>query len=139
MFVRLHRTVKSEEVLVQIEGIREDLVSGRIALTANLLRLRRGVRDKYRDFAIRTRADFLSTLCALRAEFCRFALPFGLHALINGLAILFREVGAPDTHVHHLNALSGRLAVNEFANARHKVRTLIANHMRECYFAQHTA
>ncbi len=51
------------------------------------------------------RADFLRPLSALRAELGRLALALGLHALIDRLAVLLRQVGAPDAHVDHLDAV----------------------------------
>src|SRR5262245_8592049 len=98
MFVGLHRTIEGEEVLVLVKGVCKDLISGCIALTSDLLRFRCCLRDQHGDFAIRARPNFLCTLRALRAELRGLALTFGLHALINGLAILLREVGASDTY-----------------------------------------
>ena len=43
-------------------------------------------------------------LAALGAELGRLALALGLHALIDRLAVLLRQVGAADAHVDDLNA-----------------------------------
>src|SRR4030095_7002764 len=94
VLVGLHRTVEREEILVLVEGIGKDLVADRIALAANLLRFRCRLRHQYGDFTIGTRADLLRALRTLGAELCCFALPLGLHALIDGLTVLVPQVGA---------------------------------------------
>src|SRR5262245_57806181 len=139
MFVGLHRAIEGEEVLILVKGIREDLIASCIALTSDLFSFRCRLRDQHGDFAIRPGADFLSTLCALGAEFRGLALAFGLHALINGLAILLREVGASDTHVHHLYAIRASFAVNQFTDARHEVGALVAHDVRERYLTEYPA
>src|SRR6185437_15798642 len=117
----------------------KNLIPDRVALTANLLCFRGCLGDKHGDFTIRAGADFLGTLCALSAELRGLALTFGLHALVDSLAVLLGKIRASDTHIHHLNAIRGSLAVNQFADARHEIGALIADHMGECYFAQHAA
>ena len=57
-------------------------------------------------------ADFLRALRALGAELGRLALTLGLHALVDRLAVLLRQVGAADAHVDHRDAERCRLAVD---------------------------
>src|SRR5664279_156925 len=93
-FVSLHRAVEREEVGVLVECVGEDLVAGGVALAADLLGLGGGIRHQHGHLAVGARADFLRALGALRAEFRRLALALGLHALIDRLAVLLRQVGA---------------------------------------------
>ena len=66
--------------------------------------LRIGFGQQHGHVAIGLGADLLALLAALGAEFGRLALPLGLHALIDRLAVLSRQVGAADAHVDHLDA-----------------------------------
>ena len=68
-------------------------------------------------------------LAALGAEFGRLALALGLHALIDRLAVLLRQVGAPDPHVHHLDAEARASLVELIAHPRHQLGALVAHDM----------
>ena len=59
-------------------------------------------------------------LAALGAELRGLALPFGLHALVDRLAVLLRQIGAADPHVDHLDAVLIGLPVELVADARHQ-------------------
>ena len=82
----------------------EDAVALGVALAADLLGLGVGFGEQHRHVAIGFGADFLALLAALGAELGGLALPLGLHALIDRLAVLFRQVGAADAHVDDLDA-----------------------------------
>ena len=51
------------------------------------------------------------------AELRRLALALGLHALIHRLAVLLRQIGAPDAHVDDVDAVALGLAVELLADA----------------------
>ena len=91
------------------------------------------------DLAVGARADFLRALAALRAEFRGLALTLGLHALIDRLAVLLRQVGAADAHVDHLDAVGLRFAVDQLADARHQFGALVAHDVGEGHLAEHAA
>ena len=76
---------------------------------------------------------------ALGAVLGRLALARGLHALIDRLAVLLRQVGAADTGVHHVDAVARRLVVDQIADARHQFGALVAHHLDEGRFAEHAA
>src|SRR5262245_45713031 len=137
MFVCLHRAIEVEEVLVLVKGIGEDLISGCIALTTDLFRFRSRLRDQHRDFAIRTRANFLRALRALRAELRSLALTFGLHALIDRLAGLLGKTRASTPDRDDLDAVGGRLTINQYPDTRHQVGALVAHDVRERHLAKH--
>src|SRR5262249_34359460 len=137
MFVCLHRAIEGEEVLVLVKGIREDLISGCIALTTDLLRFRSRLRDQRRDFAIRARANFLRALRAVRAELRSLALTFGLHALIDSLAVLLGKIRASNTNVDDLDAVGGSLTINQLTDTRHRVGALVAHDVRALLLTNH--
>jgi hypothetical protein len=62
----------------------------------------------------------IGLLAALAADRSGLTLPFRLHALVDGLAVLFGQVSAPDPHVDHLDAEVACLAVELVAHARHR-------------------
>src|SRR3984957_4813429 len=93
-FVGLHRAVEGKEARILAVGLGVDAVALGVALAADLLGLGRGVRQQHRDVAIGPGFDLLALLAALGAELGRFALPLGLHALIDRLAVLLRQGGA---------------------------------------------
>ena len=64
------------------------------------------------------RADFLRLLAALGAELGGLALPLGLHALIDRLAVLLRQIGAADAHVDDLDAVALRPRVSSCSRIR---------------------
>ena len=69
-------------------------------------------------------ADLLRALGALGAELGGLALPLGLHALVDRLAVLLRQIGAPDAHVDDVDAVGLRLVVELLAHPRHQVLAL---------------
>ena len=98
-----------------------------------------GLGDNHGGFAIGAGADLLRLLTALRAELGGLPLPFGLHALIDRLAVLFREVGAADAHVDHLDAVAVGLMVELLADPRHQRFALVTHHLDEGDLAEHAA
>src|SRR6266436_6432502 len=72
--IRGHRAIEREEIRILAIGFGDDDGGLAIGLGADLLRL----------------------LAALGAELGGFALPFGLHALVDRLAVLLRQIGTPD-------------------------------------------
>ena len=86
-----------------------------------------GFGDQHRDVAIGLGADFLALLAALGAELGRFALPLGLHALIDRLAVLLRQIDAADAHVDDVNAERLRIVIELIAHLRHQLLTLVAH------------
>ena len=99
LFVGLDGAVEGEKFLIPIERRGKHSVALCITLAANLLSF--GVRlcDEDADFSISTRLDLLGALIANGTKLRSLALALGLHALINGLAVLLRQVGSPDPQV----------------------------------------
>ena len=85
------------------------------------------------------RADFLRTLAALRAELGGFALPFRLHALVDRLAVLLRQIGTADPHVDDLDTEVLRLVLELLAHLRHQRAALVADDTRQRVLAEHAA
>ena len=135
--VGLHRAIEREEIQIPAERLGEDAVSFAVALAADLLGLGRRLGHQHGDVAVGLGADFLRLLAALGAELGRLALPLGLHALIHRLAVLLRQIGAADSHVHHRDAVDLRLRVELLAHARHQLRALVAHDVGERRLAQH--
>src|ERR1700688_4709395 len=106
-----HRAVEREEIRVLAIGLGEQPVALAVTLAAHLFGGRIGFGDDDGGLAIGAGADLLRLLAALRAEFGGLALPFGLHALVDGLAVLLRQVGAPDPDVKLLDAIAAGLMV----------------------------
>src|SRR5216683_112865 len=102
--IGLHRAIKGEEVLILAERIGIDLDRLALALAAQDLRLFLRLGDDHRPLALGDRADTLGELVALGAEFLRLALPLGLHAREDRLAVLLGQVGAAQPHVDDLDA-----------------------------------
>src|SRR3984957_8104315 len=94
-----HRTVEREEIGILAVGLGEQPVAFAVAVAAHLFGSRIGFGDDDGGFAIGVGPDLLRLLAALRAEFGGLALPLGLHALIDRLAVLLRQIGAPDPDV----------------------------------------
>src|SRR5262249_48837732 len=102
--VGLHRAIEGEEIRILAVGLGEDTVALAVALATGLLRLRGRLGDQDGDLAVGPRADLLRLLAALGADAGRDTLERGLHALIDRLAVLLRQIGAPDAHVDDGNA-----------------------------------
>src|SRR5262249_49431739 len=136
--IGLDRSVESEEIAITIEGGGENGIALGIAVAANLFGL--GVRFCYKDgnFAISARADFLSALVSKGAEFCRLALAFSLHPLINGLAVLLRQIGSSDAQVQQSNAHASRFPVNLLAHPPSQLRALVPHHLNEAGLTKDT-
>src|ERR1700685_96315 len=115
-FVGLHRAVKGEEPLILPIGLGVDAIALGVALAADLLGLGRGFRHQHRDVAIGPGSDLLGFLATLGAELGRLALPLGLHALIDRLAVLLRQVDAADAHVDDMDAERLRVAIELIAH-----------------------
>src|SRR5690606_6112589 len=101
-----HGSVEGEEIGILVVGLRKNPVALGVALTADLLALGIGFGEQHRDVAIGARADFLGALRALGAELGGFALALGLHPLIHRLAVLLGQIGTPDSHVDHGDAVA---------------------------------
>src|SRR3984893_11090996 len=91
-FVSLHRAVEAEEPRILTVGLGVDAIALGVALAADRLGLRGYVRQQYGDVTIGPGSDLLGLLAALGAELGRLALPLGLHALIDRLAVLLRQI-----------------------------------------------
>jgi hypothetical protein len=139
LLIGLDRSVESEEIAITIEGGGENGIAFGIAVAANLFGL--GVRlcDENGNFAISARADLLSALVSESAEFRRLALAFSLHPLINGLAVLLRQIGSSDAQVQHSNAHAGRFPVYLLAHPPSQLRALVPHHLDETGLAKHAA
>ena len=110
-----------------------------VALAAHLLARRLSVGKQNGDVAVGLGADFLRALTALGAELAPLPLPFGLHALVHRLAVLLRQVGAPDADVDDVDAERLRLAVELVAHARHQLGAIVAHDFGERRLAEHAA
>src|SRR5207248_1647958 len=91
--IGLHRSIEGEELRIAAECLGEDPITLGIALAADLLTLRLRLRLQHGDIAIRPGADLLCSLQAERAELLRLALALGDHPLVDGLAVLLRQIG----------------------------------------------
>src|SRR5437588_2740396 len=134
-----HRTIEGEEIRIPAIGLGEQAVALGVAHAAGLLGGRIGLRDDDGGLAVGLGADLLRLLAALGAELRRFALPFGLHALIDRLAVGLRQIGATDAHVDQLNAVLIGLPVELVADARHEALAFVAHDRDEGDLAQHPA
>ena len=115
-----HRTVEGEELRIPAIGLGEQAVAFGVAHAARLLGGRIGFGNDDGRLAIGLGTDLLRLLAALGAELGGLALPLGLHALIDRLAVLLRQIGAADTHVDHLDAVLIGLPVELVADPRHQ-------------------
>src|SRR5258708_22247925 len=135
--IGLHGTVEGKEIRILAIGLGEDAVAFAIALATSLLGARLRLRHQHRDVAVGLSADLLALLAALTTGGRGLTLTLGLHALIDGLAVLLRQIGAPDAYVNHLDAEGTRFAVQLIAYARHQRGTLVAHHMDQGGFSEH--
>src|SRR5262249_24389337 len=124
-FVGLHRTIEGEEVGIAAIGLGENAIALGIALAARTLAVRLRLGDQHRDVPIRLGADLLRLLRALRTILRGFLLAFGLHALVDRLAVLLRQVRAANAHVNDRDAVALGLGLELFAHARHEMLALI--------------
>src|SRR5262245_2225578 len=138
-FVGLHRTVEREEVGVARVGIGENAIALGVALAAGPLALGLRLGEQHRDIAIRLGADLLRLLGTLGAVLRGLLLTLGLHALVDRLAVLLRQVGAPYANVDDGDAEGLRLVVELLAHARHQMLALVAHDLRQRGLAQHAA
>src|ERR1700759_3047255 len=134
-----HRAVEREEVRILAIRLGKQPVALGVALATGLLGLRVRLGHDHRRLAVGVGTDFLRLLPALRAELGRFALALGLHALIDRLAVLLRQIGAADTYVDYLDAVAVGLLVELVADASHQRFALIAHHLDETDLAEHAA
>src|SRR6516162_11494175 len=137
--IRLHGAIEAEEVGVLAIGVGEDAVALGVALAADVFRLRISLGEQHRDVAVRPGADFLTLLAALGAKLGGFTLPFGLHALVDRLAILFRKIDAANADVDDLDAEWLRVAIELFAHLIHQRLAAIAYRVGERRRAEHAA
>src|ERR1700724_2376841 len=136
-FVSLHRAVEAEEPRILAVGLGIDAIALGVALAADLLGLGGSVRQQHRDVAIGPGPDLLALLAALGAELRRLALPLGLHALIDCLAVLLRQVDAADAHVDDMDAERLGIAIELIAHQPHQLLTLVAHGVGQRGRAQH--
>ena len=78
-------------------------------------------------------------LAALGAELGRLALPFGLHAVIDRLAVLLRQIGAANAHVDDLDAERLRVVIELIAHLSHELLASVAHHVGQRRRAEHAA
>src|SRR5690606_1466024 len=107
--IGLERAVEIEELGILAERLGVDPHALPVALAAQDLRLALPVRDDDRPFALRSRADALREFGALSAELARFALALRLHARVDRLTVLLRQIGAADPDVEHVDPEGLRL------------------------------
>ena len=136
-FVGLHRAVEAEEIRILAIGLGVDAIALGVALAADLLGLGRGVGQQHRDVAIGPGPDLLALLAALGAELGGLALPLGLHALIDRLAVLLRQVDAADAHVDDMDAERLGIAIELIAHLPHQLLALVAHGVGQRGRAQH--
>src|SRR5262249_30864614 len=91
--VGLHGTIEREEAGVLAVGFGEYLVALGIAVAARLFRLGLRLGDQHGHVTVRPRANLLRALAALGARLRGDALTFGLHALVDRLAVLLGQIG----------------------------------------------
>src|SRR5947207_1287509 len=123
--VRLHGTVEAEEVRILAISVGKNSVPLPVTLAPDLLGFRGRFGDQHGDVAVGLGADLLRTLAALSAELGRLALAFGLHALVDRLAVLFRQVGAADAHVDNADPERAGLVIELLAHALGELRALV--------------
>src|SRR5579871_177763 len=127
--IGLHGAVEREEIGVLAEGFGEDSVAFGVALAANLLGARLRLRHYDGHVTVSLGADLLALLVALAANGRSLTLAFGLHALIDRLAVLLRKISAPDAHVDNLDAKGARFAIELIAHPRHQRGAVVAHHV----------
>src|SRR5712691_12341816 len=93
VLIRRRRSVEREEIGILAIGLGEQPIAVAVTGAAHLLGGRVGFGDDDGGFAIGVGPDLLGFLTALRAEFGGLALPLGLHALVDRLAVLLRQIG----------------------------------------------
>src|ERR1700682_563633 len=138
-FVGLHRAVKGKEPRILAIGLGVDAIALGVTLAADLLGLGGSIRQQHRDVAVGPGSDLLALLAALSAELGGLALPLGLHALIDRLTVLLRQVDAADAHVDNINAEWLGLAIELIAHQPHQLLALVAHGIGQGGRAQHAA
>src|SRR4051812_8572561 len=88
VLISRHRAIEREEIRILAVGFREQAVALGVTGATRLLGGRIGLGDDDGRLTVGFRADLLRLLAALGAEFGGFTLAFGLHALIDRLAVL---------------------------------------------------
>src|SRR5205814_3179128 len=106
-----------KKVAILVVGIGKDAIALRVALAAGLFATRRRLGDRHGDVAVGAGADGLGELVTAGADFRRFALALGLHALKHRLAVRVRQVGAANADIDDVNAEIQTFAVHLVANA----------------------
>src|SRR6478752_9121994 len=84
------------------------------------------------------RADLLSAVVSKSTEFRSLALAFSLHPLINGLAVLVRQIGSSDAQVQHSYAHASRFPVNLLAHPPSQLRAFVPHYLDEAGLTKHT-
>src|SRR5262245_20945055 len=135
--ISLHGAIEAEEIGVLAIGLGEDAVAFGVALAAKRFGLRIGLGEQDRHVAVRPGADFLALLAALGAEIGRLALPFGLHALVDRLAVLLGKIDAADADVDNVDAERPRVAVELIAHLPHQILAAVAHRVGERRRAEH--
>ena len=133
----LHGPIEGVELGVAAVGLARDSVDRGVALTAQDLGLTLRLREDHHALAVCAGADALGLLGALRPELFGLALAFRLHALIDGLAGLLRQIGAADAHVDHVGAEAGGLTVRLVPDLGHELRALAGEHGDRLDRAEH--
>src|SRR5436309_3493172 len=128
VLIRAHRAVEREEVGILAIGFGEQPVALAVARAAHLLGGGIGLRDDHGRLAVGPGADFLCLLAALGAEFGGLALPLGLHALIDRLAVLFGKIGAADPHVDYRGSIAVGFLVAHVADQVQQRIALVTYH-----------
>src|SRR5690606_6354639 len=124
LLIGFHRAIKSEELRVARVGRTIDLVALCVALAAENLCAPLCFGECHRRFTVGTAANALRLFITLRSDFRSLTLTFRLHALIDRLAVLLRQVGAANTDIHHLDTELDGSAVEGFLNLLHQTRTI---------------
>src|SRR4029453_7076334 len=139
LLVGLHRAIEREEIRVPTIGVGEDAIALGIALAADALSRRRRLSQQNGYVAIGLGFDLLRAPRALGTELRGFLLPLGLHARIDGLAVLFRQVRATDAYVDDVDAESLGFTFQLAAHFRHQLFALVAHDLHQRDLAEHAS
>ena len=137
--ISLHGAIEAEEIGVLAIGLGKDAVALGVALAAKRFGLRIGLGEQDRHVAVRPGADFLALLAPLGAEIGRFALPFGLHALVDRLAVLLGKIDAADADVDNVDAERLRVPIELIAHLPLQIRAAVSHRVGERRRAEHPA
>src|SRR6476469_9192226 len=129
--VGLHRTIEAKKVGITVERVGKDAVALCIALASGLLGLAGRLALDDGALAVGVGANAVGRTRTLGAELSSLALTLGTHAVEHVLLVLVGQVGALDTHVHHLESELLAFLVDLLGDLLHQRLALVTHEIRE--------